>query len=204
MGKCPSQKSSTKRRITPSSPRTLEKKKGKAEQKGDSARQALPLKSNKVEGVSRQNRIEKCSNVTRKIELPTKSDAPDEDDESVTVSVDNVDMEEVEDKNKSKKKEKAGPKKMLSLGQPSKLVGDAYSELAHDYHNVFEREGRHHKGISTLCCQCVCYIIFLALYLLTVFSPTSRPKAIFSSNTCKTFLTCTADRLCKTVEVAKS
>ena len=67
---------------------------------------------------------------------------------------------------------------MLSLGQPSKLVGD-YSELAHDYHNVFEREGRHHKGISILCCQCACYIIFLALYLLTVFLSNESSKSYF-------------------------
>ena len=49
----------------------------------------------------------------------------------------------------------------------------------HDYHNVFEREGRHHKGISTLCCQCVCYIIFLTLYLLTVFLSNESSKSYF-------------------------
>ena len=141
-GKMPKSKDH-KEANNPKQPKNAGKKEGKAEEKGDSARTVLASKGNKSKASADKTRGSKnASNVTRKSELATKSDAPDEDDESVTVSVDNVDMEEVEDKKKSKKKEKAGPKKMLSLGQPSKLVGDAYSELAHDYHNVFEREMR--------------------------------------------------------------
>ena len=114
-GKMPKPKKQHKEANNPKQPENAAKKEGKADQKGDSARKDLALKGNRSKASADKTGSKNVSKVTRKSEPPTKSDAPDEDDESVTVSVDNVDMEEVEDKKKSKKKRRLARKKCYHL-----------------------------------------------------------------------------------------
>ena len=131
----------------------------------------LPLK--------KQNSTNKAKGTGAKDEPPMKKDSIDDDDVSVTISVDDVDMKDgKKESGKGKKKNKSPIKRKESPGI-NNLVGGAYLELAHDYHDVFERKGRHHKGFSTLCCQCFCYVIFLVFYLGTIFYGNESSKSFF-------------------------